>query len=366
LPARFLDPTGGIPREDTSRRVLARLDPAAFEGALRRRMQAVQQLAASRLIAIGGKTPPGSSHRRDGEAAIHLVSAWALEDELSLGRVAVDEEPDEITAIPELLRLSDISGARVTIDATGCPGEIAATIRERGGDAVPPAELNRPRLYEPALAAVDEGLEQGAARIDEHRTEEIGHGRHEVRTDAISPAPATADREGRWRDLGAVGVTSSERADAPRQAILEGRSSIPSRLLPAEDLAGAVRGHRGIEDRRRWHSEVGFREDESRVRTGHAAADRSVIRRFAPGFLRRETECRRGIATKRLKCALSEEYREKVLSNTRDKMPLPWDRRLLRHGDRAAPAVEADRVLGRQGAALGRPRAAARAAPLPL
>jgi predicted transposase YbfD/YdcC len=314
--ARFLDLKNGIPCEDTFRRVLARLDPGAFEKCLLSWMQAVQELTENRLIAIDGKTLRGSYNKRDGKAAIHMVSAWATENTLSLGQVVVDEKSNEIPAIPELLRLLDIGGALVTIDAMGCQKEIAAEIREGGSDYVLAVKLNQPTLYKQVTEAVDEGLEQDAAQIDEHRTEETGHGRQEIRTYAVFPAPETVDPEGQWRDLCAVGVTFSERTDARGQTSLEGRYYILSRQRSAQEFAEAVRGHWSIENQLHWQLDVSFREDASRVRTGHAAANLSVIRRFALGLLKRETECRRGIETKRLKCALSEEYREKVLFNT--------------------------------------------------
>ena len=118
--ARFLDLANGIPSEATFRRVLARLDPGAFEKGLLGWMQAVQEITENRLVAIDGKTLRGSYNKRDGKAAIHMVSAWATENKLSLGRVVVDTKSNEITAIPELLRLLDISGTLVTIDAMGC------------------------------------------------------------------------------------------------------------------------------------------------------------------------------------------------------------------------------------------------------
>jgi predicted transposase YbfD/YdcC len=314
--ARFLDLTAGIPCEDTFRRVLARLDPAAFEKALLAWVQAVQEITANRLIAIDGKTLRGSYNRQDGKAAIHMVSAWARENTLSLGQVVVDEKSNEITAIPKLLEVLELSGAVVTIDAMGCQKEIAAKVRERGGDYVLAVKQNQPTLYEQVCGAIDEGLEQDAEQIDEHRTEEAGHGRREVRTYAVFPAPESVDPEGLWQDLDAVGVTFSERTDARGRTSLEGRYYILSRQLSAKEFADAVRGHWSIENQLHWQLDVSFREDASRVRTGHAAANLSVIRRFALGLLKRETECLRGIETKRLKCALSEEYREKVLFNT--------------------------------------------------
>jgi predicted transposase YbfD/YdcC len=318
--ARYLDLSNGIPSDDTFARVLARLDPAAFEKCLLGWIQTVQELSENRLIAIDGKTLRGSYDRRDGKAAIPMVSAWATANALSLGQVVVGAKSNEITAIPALLRLLEITGAVVTIDAMGCQKEIAGLIRDGEGDYVLAVKENQPTLYERVGAAVDEGLEQDAACIDEYRTEERGHGRQEVRTYAVFPAPATVDPEGLWRDLKAVGVTFSERTDARGRTSLEGRYYILSRLLPAEEFAAAVRGHWSIENQLHWQLDVSFREDACRVRTDYAPANLSVIRRFALGLLKRETECRRGIETKRLKCAASDEYREKALFNTDNKM----------------------------------------------
>jgi len=165
--ARFLDLANGIPCEDTFRRVLARLDPGAFEKCLLSWMQAVQETTTNRLIAIDGKTLRGSYNKQDGRAALHMVSAWATENKLSLGQVVVDEKSNEIPAIPELLRLLDISGALVTIDAMGCQKEIAEEISEGGGDYALAVKLNQPTLYEQVTEAIAEGLEQDAAQIDE-------------------------------------------------------------------------------------------------------------------------------------------------------------------------------------------------------
>ena len=314
--ARYLDLSHGIPSDDTFARVLARLDPAAFEKCLLSWVQAVQEITEHRQIAIDGKTLRGSYDRSDGKAAIHMVSAWATENELSLGQVVVDEKSNEITAIPELLRVLELSGAVVTIDAMGCRKEIADLIREGGGDYVLAVKRNQPTLCERVEEAITAGLEQDAAVIDEHQTVEAGHGRHETRTYAVFPAPETVDPDGMWRDLNAVGVAITESTDSQGRCRLEARYYILSVLLSAKEFAGAVRGHWGIENNLHWQLDVSFREDECRVRTDHAPANLSVIRRFALGLLKRETSCRRGIETKRLKCAASDEYREKALFNT--------------------------------------------------
>jgi predicted transposase YbfD/YdcC len=314
--ARFLDLRNGIPSDDTFARVLARLDPGAFEKCLLSWMQAVQEITDHRLIAIDGKTLRGSYDRQEGKAAIHMVSAWASENKLSLGQVVVEEKSNEITAIPELLRLLDVSGALVTIDAMGCQKEIAELIRERGGDYVLAVKQNQPTLYAQVEEAIDAGLEQDAAALDEHQTVETGHGRQETRTYAVFPATETVDPDGVWRDLSAVGMAITESTDSQGRVRLEARYYILSALLSAREFAAAVRGHWSIENHLHWQLDVSFREDECRVRRDHAPANLSVIRRFELGLLKRESSCRRGIETKRLKCAASDEYREKVLFKT--------------------------------------------------
>jgi predicted transposase YbfD/YdcC len=314
--ARYLDLANGIPSDDTFARVLARLDPAAFEKCLLTWIQAVQEISEYRLIAIDGKTLRGSYDRGDGKAAIHMVPAWAVENKLSLGRVVVDQKSNEITALPELLRLLEVSGAVVTIDAMGCPKEIADLIRERGGDYVLAVEQDQPTLHERVEEGIDTGLEQDTAALDEHQTVETGHGRHDPRRSVIFPATEAVDPDGVWRDLSAVGMAITESTDSRGRCRSEVGDYILSVLLWSKEFAEAVRGHWGIENNLHWQWDVSFREDECRVRTDHAPANLSVIRRFALGLLKRETSCRRGIETKRLKCAASDDYREKALFNT--------------------------------------------------
>ena len=314
--ARYLDLTNGIPSDDTFARVLARLDPGAFEKCLLGWIRAVQEATEDRLIAIDGKTLRGSYDRAGDRAAIHMVSAWATENKLSLGQVVVDEKSNEITAIPELLSLLDVAGALVSIDAMGCQREIAAAIRRGEGDYVLAVKQNQPTLDERVEAAIDLASVEETGGFEEHVTSEKGHGRQETRTYAIMPAPGPIDPEGQWCDLKAIAIATSERIDGRGHHSLESRHYILSRVLTAEEFAGAARGHWGIENDLHWQLDVSFREDECRVRRDHAPANLSVIRRFVLGLLKRETSCRRGIETKRLKCAANDEYREKALFST--------------------------------------------------
>ena len=310
--SRYLDLSHGIPSEDTLGRVLARLDPGVFEKCLLSWIQTVQELTANRMVAIDGKTLRGSYDHDGGRAAIHMVSAWATENKLSLGQVVVAEKSNEITAIPELLQLLEISGALVTIDAMGCQREIAERIRQQGGDYVLAVKQNQPTLYERVEEAINEALEEDA-ELDEHQTVEKGHGRQESRTYAIVAAPDEVDPEELWRDLRAVGIAIAERVDSRGRASMETRYYILSRLITVQEFAAAVRGHWGIENNLHWQLDVSFREDECRVCRDHAPANLSVIRRFALGLLKRETSCRKGIEIKRMKCAGNDDYRDKVL-----------------------------------------------------
>jgi predicted transposase YbfD/YdcC len=310
---RYLDLTNGIPSEDTFGRVLARIDPAAFEKCLLSWIQTVQELTEDHLVAIDGKTLRGSGDHERGRAAIHMVSAWAAENKLSLGQVVVSEKSNEITAIPELLQLLDISGAVVTIDAMGCQREIAERIRDGGGDYALAVKQNQPKLYEQVEGAISEALDGDTEDFDEYQTIENGHGRQETRTYAIVAASESVDPDDLWRDLSAVGIAISERVDSQGRQSIESRYYILSRLMTAPEFAGAVRGHWGIENNLHWQLDVSFREDECRVCRDHAPANLSVIRRFALGLLKRETSCKKGIEIKRMKCAGNNEYREKVL-----------------------------------------------------
>ena len=292
--------------------VLARLDPGAFERCLLSWIQAVQAVTANRLVAIDGKTLRGSYDREHDRAAIHMVSAWATEDKLSLGQVVVEEKSNEITAIPELLQLLEISGALVTIDAMGCQKEIAEQIRQAKADYILTVKQNQPTLYEQIEEAIDAALEQNAEEVAEHQTVEKGHGRHETRTYAIFPRPESVDPQGLWRDLTRRGDRDFGADRLPGTGSMETRYYILSRRITVQEFAGAVRGHWGIENNLHWQLDVSFREDECRVCV-IMGRPTSVIHRFALGLLKRETSCRKGIDIKRMKCTGNDEYREKVL-----------------------------------------------------
>src|SRR5262249_32899313 len=129
---RFLRLPNGVPAHDTFERVFDRLSPQAFHACFRAWVRAIQEALSIHHVAIDGKTLRGSGSAKLG--SLHVVSAWATAQRLSLGQVAVDEKSNEITAIPALLEMLDLQGALVTIDALGCQKAIAQKVVAQGGD----------------------------------------------------------------------------------------------------------------------------------------------------------------------------------------------------------------------------------------
>ena len=313
----WLDLPHGIPSHDTFGRVFAALDPAAFEHCF---LAWVRDLAATtdgQVVAIDGKTARRSHDRPAGKAPLHLVSAWATADRLVLGQVAVADRSNEIEAIPALLDVLDLAGATVTIDAIGCQTGIARRIRARGADYVLALKDNQPTLRELVahhFAVVTGGDAAGLAPAA-HATVGKDHGRLEVRRCWATDDPevlAWLDPAHAWPALGSVACVEGERrvGDAVSR---ERRYYLTS--LPADParIAAAVRGHWGIENRLHWVLDLAFREDDSRARAGHAAANLAVLRHIALNLLRRERSTTIGVKAKRLKCGWDTAYLLKVL-----------------------------------------------------
>ena len=302
---QFLKLPHGIPSHDTFRRVFELLERNAFAAGLLQWTQALQEATDSQLVAIDGKTLRRSHRRRGGLAALHLVTAWSSENGLTLGQYATEEKSNEITAIPELLKLLNLRGCTVTIDAMGCQKEIAAQIREQKGDYVLAVKENQPHLYEDLKLHFQEVLEQEdqlPAR-QRHSTHETAHGRQEQRFYYSTPVPQELRHQDSWRDIQSVGCAIGVTTRDGNEAGLV-RYFISSFKPDAKRLGRAVRQHWSIENSQHWVLDVAFREDDRRQQQRNGAANLAAVRRLVLSLLRQDKTITRGAKAKRMAAAL--------------------------------------------------------------
>ncbi len=266
-----LDLPNGIPRKDVFRRVLMTLQPGAFGTCFTNWLNSLRATAAEAtgveqpVLAVDGKTARRSHDRKNGLGTLHSVSVWASEFGLSLGQVACTEKSNEITAIPELLRLVDIKGAIITIDAMETQKAIAAQIIEGKADYVLAMKKKKETLHQAVIDYIDEQLEGDLSNAREHVTTEKGHGREEMRTYLQLPAPKSLPVLTMWEGLKTIGVVTSRCLRDGKETI-EVRYYISSLAMGVKQFARAVRGHWGIENTCHWVLDMTYREDESRIR----------------------------------------------------------------------------------------------------
>lgn len=316
---KVLNLPNGVPRKDVFRRVLALLDPAAFQACFAGWLTSLRAAAAEAteieqpILSVDGKTLRRSHDRKNGLGALHSVSVWASEFGLSLGQVACAEKSNEITAIPELLRLVDIQGAIITIDAMGTQKAIAAQIIEQDADYVLALKGNQETLHDAVIQYVNEQIENGFADIDvrRHMTTEKAHGRDTTRCYFHMPVPGDlADRD-LWTGLKSIGVAISACVRDGKETV-ETRYYISSLSVGVKRFAQAVRSHWGIENTCHWSLDMTFREDESRVRDKHLRENFAWLNRFVLSLLKQHGG-KDSLVMKRRSCGWNEDFLLEVL-----------------------------------------------------
>jgi predicted transposase YbfD/YdcC len=302
----------GIPRKDVFRRVLMALRPGAFQACFVNWLNSLRAAAAAAsgveqpILAVDGKTARRSHDRKNGLGALHSVTVWASEFGLSLGQVACAEKSNEITAIPELLRLVDIKGAIITIDAMGTQKAIAAQIIEGEADYVLALKGNQETLHQAVIDYIDEQLDGDLEKAREHVTIEKGHGREEMRTYLQLPAPKSLPGFTLWKGLKTIAIVTSLCLRDGKETI-EIRYYISSLAMGVKRLARAVRGHWGIENGCHWVLDVTYREDESRIREVALRENFAWLNRFTLSLLKQHPG-RDSLAMKRRGCGWNENF----------------------------------------------------------
>jgi predicted transposase YbfD/YdcC len=306
---RFLELPNGVPSHDTFERVFAKLDPDAFADRFGRWMAELCESSGLLHVAVDGKSARRSP-KGTFSGCLHLVSAWAVENRLVLGQRSVPEGGHEITTIPDLLETLDLAGAVVTLDAAGCQKAIVELIRERGGDYVVCVKGNQAGLRDAVADVFDRA---GDAEFDGcGMASEVGaaHGREEERYITVVQDPEGLPPG--WKDVGAVALVGRERRVKGQKNASTARYYLTSLRCGAEGLAGYIRNHWGIENGLHWVLDVSFREDDSRTRAGHAAANLGLLRRVAVSLLKR-AGTKGSIRTRRMKAGWDDDYLLQVL-----------------------------------------------------
>lgn len=314
----FLRLPNGIPSHVTFGRVFAQIEPEEFQKSFVSWIRAVSQVIEGEVIALDGKTLRRSHNRGIGKGAIHMVSAWASANRLVLGQVKVDDKSNEITAIPELLRLLAIKGCIITLDAMGTQTDIVAQVIEQAADYVVALKDNHQKLHQEVTRLFDDALADPQTLIpyQSHQTVDQGHGRLEIRRASVIDEPqyiTYLDPQARWAGLKSVIRIDAERHFPDQPSTHETRHYLSSLAGDPTLLNQVIRTHWRIENDLHWTLDVAFREDEARIRQGKAPENMALLRHIALNLLKQEQSAKTGIHNKRLRAGWDHDYLLKIL-----------------------------------------------------
>lgn len=320
----FLTLRHGIPSHDTFNRVFAALKPAAFLDCFLRWTQSLRETVAHEIVALDGKALRRAARR--GQSARYIVSAWAQSNGLVLGQLKVADKSNEITALPQFLRVLELAGCIVTIDAMGCQKAIAKEIIEADADYVLALKGNQETVHEEVKTYLDDAIvqqTQAAARKTKVKplpelacteTVEKDHGRLEIRRYWQSGRLEWFADRAQWEGLRSAGVVESVRQVGSEPPTVERRYYLSSLAVDVAQFARAVRGHWSVENSLHWCLDVQMGEDQSRARTGHAAENLATLRRLALNLLTRDKTKKRGLKGKQLSAGWDHDYLLRLLA----------------------------------------------------
>jgi predicted transposase YbfD/YdcC len=313
---QFLELPNGIPSHDTFVRVFARLNSQQFQQCFLNWIKSISKITEGEVIALDGKSLRHSYDKEAGLKAIHMVSAWATENRLVLGQLKVDKKSNEITAIPELIKVLELGGCIVTIDAMGCQKEIVKLIAEQEADYIITLKKNQGQLYKNVEQLFKEAIRTGFQGIEHsaYHTREQAHGREEIRHYLmLNDIDKRIDPTNKWQKLKSIGLVESMRTVNGKTTV-ETRYYITSLPKDAELFAQSVRSHWGIENSLHWVLDVALNEDDCRIRKDNAPENFAVMRRLAVNLLGREKTHKRGVKNKQFLAAMDNKYLTKVLA----------------------------------------------------
>jgi|APSaa5957512576_1039674.scaffolds.fasta_scaffold30701_1 predicted transposase YbfD/YdcC len=305
----------GVPVDDTFARVFSKIAPKAFRKCLVDWTNSLRDVLNDQVVAIDGKTARRSHDRKRGKAAVHLVRAWATEQGVALGMVSTDVKSNEITAIPELLELLDISGAIVTIDAMGCQRDIADKIVSQGGDYLLAVKDNQRSLHEEIqdFFTVAQANEFDGVPYDYYEATDGGHGRVEHRRCWVSNSLSTIGSPQKWRGLTSIVMMECERHTGDTMSV-DKHFYITSLAPDAKKIALAKRAHWGIENSCHWVLDVTFREDDSRIRRDHGAENIAILRQMAFNTLKQD-KTKISMRKRRIRAAQNDVFRSQLIES---------------------------------------------------
>jgi len=319
----FLHLSHGIPSHDTFNRVFAALDPREFLDCFLRWTQSLREAVPQEIVALDGKALRRALNKD--QSLPYVVSAWAESNGLVLGQLKVADKSNEITAVPELLRVLELSGCIVTLDAMGCQKKIAQEIIEADADYVLALKGNQEKVHAEVKSFLDSTVEEknrlrpkgavlpmGVETLQTFTTVEKDHGRMETRRYYQSDYLTWFADQRKWVGLRTVGMVESVR-EIQGKVTVERRYYLSSLKLGVETFARAVRGHWSVENKLHWVMDVCFREDQSRAREGYAAENLATLRRLALNLLKHEKTRKRGIRGKMLNASWDHPYLLRLL-----------------------------------------------------